>query len=132
MPASLGSVRCPLLIGRDDLLELADRRLDDVVAGHGQFLLLAGEAGIGKTRFLAAIRQMAEDRGLSGADGAVTPQDRNVPASSILDLARTMTRTTSFAGLGHELLGLRETTLSAEHVRRRGLVSEIVDLILGS
>jgi DNA-binding CsgD family transcriptional regulator len=132
MLTSLGSVRCPLLIGRDDLLELAARRLDDVIAGRGQFLLLAGEAGIGKTRFLAAIRHMAEDRGLRGADGAVAPQDRNVPASSILDLARTMTRIAPLAGLGRELLDLRTTTLAAEHVRRRGLALEIVDLILGS
>src|SRR6185369_13570152 len=132
MLASLGSVRCPLLIGRDDLLELAGRRLDEILAGRGQFLLLAGQAGIGKTRFLSAIRHMAEDRGLRGADGAVAPQDRNVPASSILDLARTMTRTAQFAALGHELLDLRETTLSAEHVRRRGLALEIVDRILGS
>lgn len=132
MPASRGSVRCPLLIGRDDFLELADRRLDEVLAGRGQFLLLAGEAGIGKTRFLSAIRHMAEDRGLRGGDGGVAPQDRNVPASSILDLARTMTRSAPLAGLGSELLALRTTTLAAEHVRRRGLALEIVDLILGA
>ncbi len=132
MLTSLGSVRCPLLIGRDDLLELADRRLDEVVAGRGQFLLLAGEAGIGKTRFLSAIRRMAEERGLRGADGAVAPQDRNVPASSILDLARTMTRSAPLAELGRELLDLRTTTLAVEHVRRRGLALEIVDVILGS
>ena len=58
------AVRCPLLVGRDDLLVLADRRLDDVAAGRGQFLLLAGEAGIGKTRLLAAIRTKAEARGI--------------------------------------------------------------------
>ena len=130
MHTSPGSVRCPLLIGRDDLLELADRRLDDVVAGRGQLLLLAGEAGIGKTRFLGAIRRKAEARGLTGVDGELAPQDRNVPASSILDLARTMTRMGPYADLGRELLELRETTLSAEHVRRRGLVMEIVELIL--
>jgi DNA-binding CsgD family transcriptional regulator len=132
MQTSLGSVRCPLLIGRDDLLELADRRLEEVLAGRGQFLLLAGEAGIGKTRFLSAIRHMAEERGMWAADGAVAPQDRNVPASSILDLARTMTRIAPLAGLGNELLDLRTTTLAAEHGGRRGLALEIVDLILGS
>src|SRR4029079_17372461 len=132
MPSVLGSVRCPLLIGRDDLLALADRRIDEVLAGRGQFLLLAGEAGIRKTRFLSAIRQMAEERGLRSADGAVAPQDRNVPAASILDLARTMTRFAPFAELGSKLLDLRTTTLAAEHVRRRGLAMEIVDVILSS
>ena len=35
MLAPLGSIRCPLLIGRDDLLDLVDRRLGDVAASHG-------------------------------------------------------------------------------------------------
>ena len=70
MDARSDPVRCPLLIGRDDLLELADRRLDDVEAGHGQFLLVAGEAGIGKTRFLDAIGQKATERGFVATGGS--------------------------------------------------------------
>ena len=124
------AVRCPLLVGRDDLLVLADRRLDDVVAGRRQFLLLAGEAGIGKTRLLAAIRRKAEARGLAAVDGAVAPQDRDVPAASILDLARSMTRLAPFAALGRELLVLADTTSAAERVERRRLVMGIVDRIL--
>ena len=102
-------VRCPLLIGRDDLLELADRRLEDVESGHGQFLLIAGEAGIGKTRFLDAIRQKAEDRGFVAIGGFVAPQDHDVPAASILDMARSMLRMPRFAELGRELLTLGTT-----------------------
>ena len=45
MDRPLRAVRCPLLIGRDDLLELTDRRLDDVLAGHGQFLLARRPGG---------------------------------------------------------------------------------------
>jgi DNA-binding CsgD family transcriptional regulator len=126
------AVRCPLLVGRDDLLVLADRRLDDVTAGRGQFLLLAGEAGIGKTRLLAAIRRKAEARGLAAVDGAVAPQDRDVPAASILDLARSMTRLAPFATLGRELLVLADTTSATEKVERRRLVMGIVDRILAS
>ena len=40
---------CPVLIGRDDLLALADRRLAATATGAGELLLLSGEAGIGKT-----------------------------------------------------------------------------------
>src|SRR5512146_990848 len=98
------TVRCPLLIGRDDLLELADRRLDDVAAGRGQFILVAGEAGIGKSRFLEAIDQKARERGFVGAWGFVAPQDQDVPAASMLDLARTMLRKPPFADLGRDLL----------------------------
>ncbi|HET9456614.1 MAG TPA: ATP-binding protein, partial [Candidatus Limnocylindrales bacterium] len=54
---------CPILVGRDDVLDLADRRLASAAAGDGQFVLLAGEAGIGKTRLLGAIGRRA---GLAG------------------------------------------------------------------
>lgn len=132
MHTALRAVRCPLLIGRDDLLVLADRRLDDVTAGRGQFLLLAGEAGIGKTRLLAAIRRKAEARGFSAVEGAVAPQDRDVPAASILDLARSMTQLAPFGDLGRELLDLCDATRAAEHVQRRRLVMDIVERILTS
>jgi len=130
MHTALRDVRSPLLVGRDDLLVLADRRLDDVATGQGRFLLLAGEAGIGKTRLLAAIRRKAEARGFSAVEGAVAPQDRDVPAASILDLARSMTRLAPFAGLGRELLDLADSTKAAEHVQRRRLVMAIVERIL--
>lgn len=132
MHTAVRAIRCPLLIGRDDVLELVDRRLDDVAAGHGQFLLLAGEAGIGKTRFLGAIRRKAESRGFLYAAGSVAPQDRDVPASAILDLARTMVRHAPFSTLGGQLLDLDRATLTAEHVQRRRLVMGTVELIISS
>ena len=130
MDTTLGPVRCPLLIGRDDLLELVDRRLEDVLAGRGQFLLVAGEAGIGKTRFLDVIHQKARERGFQTEAGYVAPQDRDVPASSILDMARTMLRRRDFAELGRDLLALREATVQASQVRRRQLVMDVVVRIL--
>jgi len=132
MDTSFGSVRCPLVIGRDDLLELADRRLDDVLAGHGHFLLVAGEAGIGKSRFLDAVVQKAEERGFANIWGYVAPQDRDVPAASILDLARTMLHFPAFEELGRDLLALRDATIDAEHVRRRQLVMDVVDRMLAA
>lgn len=132
MSTASGAVRCPLLIGRDDLLELADRRLDEVMAGRGQVLLVAGEAGVGKTRFLDAIGQKAAERGLKSAWGFVAPQDHDVPAASVLDLARTMLRSPDFADAGRDLLDLRERTVDAEHVRRRQLVMDVVDRLLAA
>ena len=126
------TVSCPLLIGRDEVLELADRRIDDVIADRGQFLLLAGQAGIGKTRLLGAIRRQAEARDFVATDGALAPQDHDVPAASILDLARTMTRQPPFADLGRDLLDLCEAAMDAEHAQRRRLVSGFVERILGS
>ena len=92
MHISPRDVRCPLLIGRDELLELVDRRLDDVLAGRGQFLLLARQAGIGKRRFLEAINQKADAHGFVTGRRGTGPQDQDVPAALILDMARTMLR----------------------------------------
>jgi DNA-binding CsgD family transcriptional regulator/tetratricopeptide (TPR) repeat protein len=44
-----------LMVGRDDALALALRRWDDARKGAGHVLLVAGEAGIGKSRLLAEI-----------------------------------------------------------------------------
>ena len=125
----LGPLLCPILVGRDDLLELADRRLADVAAGHGRFLLLSGEAGIGKSRFVGAIDRKALARDFRAAGGYVAPQDRDVPAASLLDLARTMLRMPEFADLGRDLLRMRGEAASAHYVGRRMFVLDIVDRI---
>ena len=101
------TVRCPLLIGRDDLLDLADRRLDDVLAGHGQFLLIAGQAGIGKTRFLGAIRPQGREPWLPEPSAArwrhrtTTSRPRRSSTSPA-----SMVRMPAFAALGAALLEL--------------------------
>ena len=41
-------------VGRDDVLAELRRVVDEAVAGRGHLLLLAGEAGIGKTTMLTA------------------------------------------------------------------------------
>jgi DNA-binding CsgD family transcriptional regulator len=132
MTTQAAPVRCPLLIGRDELLELAGRRLDDALSGRGQFLLVSGEAGIGKTRFLDAVDQMAGDRAFTKAWGALAPQDRDLPAASILDLARTMRTVPALAAAGRDLLALREATVGAAPIHRRQLVMDAVSSILGA
>ncbi len=123
---------CPLLVGRDDLLDLADRRLANAADGRGQFLLLAGEAGVGKTRFMGAVERKASVRGAVIAEGALAPQDQIVPGALILDLARTMLRIPAFAGLGHDLLDLAQDPHGSEPRSRRLLVLDMVDRITES
>lgn len=48
------------LIGRDEELHLAEKVLNDVLAGAGQILLLSGEAGVGKSRLRHEIRKLAK------------------------------------------------------------------------
>jgi ABC-type uncharacterized transport system fused permease/ATPase subunit len=56
-------------VGRDDVLAELRRVVDEAVAWRGHLLLLAGEAGIGKTTMLTAAAGFAESRGVRVAWG---------------------------------------------------------------
>ncbi len=120
----------PLLVGRDDVLALADRRLAETSAGRGHFLLLAGEAGIGKTRMVSALVRKTEAMGYRIAKGDLAPDDRQVPLASILDLARTMHTVPSLDALGDDLLEMRGGKGGDNLGSRRELVREIAERII--
>src|SRR5512140_1975628 len=130
--AQIGSLLSPVIVGRDDLVSLAQRRLEEVRAGSGHFLLLSGEAGIGKSRLLGGIAQLAGERGFRVAKAEVAPQDHDVLAASFLDLGRAMRREPRFGKTGRDLLELATARLTAQQPRRRDLVMEIVALLSGS
>lgn len=122
-----GSVLCPILIGRDELLDLADRRLGEAAAARGGMLLLAGPAGIGKTRLLQSIRRKALASGFRVANGSVSPQDRVMPSALVNELARTLMKTPGSADIGSELLALRPDGDGDALMRRRRYVVEFTD-----
>lgn len=128
----VGSLLSPVIVGRDDLVSLAQRRLEEVRAGSGHFLLLSGEAGIGKSRLLGGVAQLAGERGFRVAKAEVAPQDHDVLAASFLDLGRAMRREPRFGKTGRDLLELATARLTAHQPRRRDLVMEIVELLGGS
>jgi DNA-binding CsgD family transcriptional regulator len=121
----------PLLVGRDDLLALADRRIAEVAEGRGHVLLLSGEAGIGKTRLLRAIIQKATGAGFRYAKGDLAPQDRLVVLASIQDLARSMDAR-DWGDVGPRLLGVDRAQGPDSLGSRRGLVRDIVEMMLGT
>ncbi|BDZ47148.1 AAA family ATPase [Naasia aerilata] len=86
-----GARTAPMLVGRADLLSLALRRWASAVAGTGTLLLVAGEAGIGKTRLLGefATRVAPEARVLRAT---AYPRDAEAAGSLLLDLADELTR----------------------------------------
>jgi len=102
----IGPVLCPILVGRDDLLELIDRRIAEVAQGHGHTLFLAGEAGLGKTRLLRAAIRKAEAAGFRVDGGSVAPQDQQVPLASIREMATGMRGNQAFGSLSEDLLAL--------------------------
>jgi DNA-binding CsgD family transcriptional regulator/tetratricopeptide (TPR) repeat protein len=128
----VGTLLSPVLFGRDDLLELAERRLRQVPSSGGHLLLLAGEAGIGKTRLLGAIERRASATGFRVLRGAAFPNDVEVAAAPFLDMAHGLRRDPVAAESGARLLERladHDPRGGDTHRRRRLLVLDVVELI---
>ncbi|HSK35644.1 MAG TPA: ATP-binding protein, partial [Actinomycetota bacterium] len=80
-------LQSPVLVGREEFLALAERRLAAAADGQGHLLLVAGEAGIGKTRLLAAITGAATRRSFGVIRAAAFPGDTETSGGLLLDLA---------------------------------------------
>ncbi len=79
----------PRLIGREAALATLGRALTTVAAGQGQTVLLAGEAGIGKSRLTASIKARADAAGFRTFEGQCFEPDYALPYAPIADLLRT-------------------------------------------
>jgi DNA-binding CsgD family transcriptional regulator len=124
----------PVMVGRDDLLALADRRIREVAIGSGRLLFLAGEAGVGKTRLLGAIERTAVAAGFRSVRAGTYPSDLRVGAAILIDLARAMTRAAGLESLGQRLTDrLDDAAPSAGdiHRRRRLLVLDVAEILIG-
>ena len=67
------SAAAPVFIGRGPELEVARAALTATAAGTSLHLLVAGEAGVGKSRFLAEVEQEALARGFRVVSGGSVP-----------------------------------------------------------
>ncbi|PZS20698.1 MAG: hypothetical protein DLM57_00710 [Pseudonocardiales bacterium] len=122
----------PVLFGRDELLALGRRRLQQARDGTGELLFLAGEAGIGKTRLLNALVREALSEGYRVFDAEVSAGDVELSAGLFLDLGHQLSRS---ALPGASAIGASITATLAQspsgsgdaHRRRRIMVLEIVD-----
>jgi hypothetical protein len=85
--AGTGVVASPVLVGRDEFLQLVRRRLTEAGEGHGELLLVSGEAGIGKTRLLRSVVTQARTMGFAVAQAAAFPADTASSAGLLFDLA---------------------------------------------
>src|SRR5436309_14548541 len=56
---------CPVLVGREAELTLLEDALLSANRGEGRIVLLAGEAGLGKTRLAAELRRRAHRIGMT-------------------------------------------------------------------
>jgi DNA-binding CsgD family transcriptional regulator/tetratricopeptide (TPR) repeat protein len=79
-------ISSPVLIGREREIATFQSLIDQVKQGHGQVLLLSGEAGIGKSRLLAEGKRQASSQGFLVLQGTCFPTDRSSPYAPLLDL----------------------------------------------
>src|SRR5688572_26202735 len=87
---------CPVLVGRDGPAARLRSLVDDLAAGGAgqptdggrRIALVAGEAGLGKSRLVAETVAHARARGYRVLAGACFPQDRTSPFAPIVDLLR--------------------------------------------
>ncbi|HUP54011.1 MAG TPA: AAA family ATPase [Methylomirabilota bacterium] len=126
----VGSVLCPVIVGRDDVLELLDELIGEAVQGRGHTLFLSGQAGLGKTRLVRAAVRKAEAAGVRVDGGSVAPQDREVPLASIREMANGMRENADFGSLGRDLLALHGADHGDALGSRRLLVRAAADRIL--
>ncbi|HEY8178029.1 MAG TPA: AAA family ATPase [Candidatus Limnocylindria bacterium] len=103
---SAGHVLCPILVGRDELLELFDRLIAEALSGRGNAVFLSGQAGLGKTRLIRAADRKAEAAGLRSDGGSVAPQDHQVPLASIREMAAGMRDSEVWGSLSDDLLAI--------------------------
>jgi ABC-type oligopeptide transport system substrate-binding subunit/class 3 adenylate cyclase len=76
------------LVGRSRELGLGREALEAVRAGRGGVLVVAGDAGIGKTRLLAELRDLAERDGNSWLEGRCVSYGESLPYWPFRDLLR--------------------------------------------
>jgi DNA-binding CsgD family transcriptional regulator len=128
----VGTVLCPILVGRDDLLTLADELIADAAQGHGHALFLSGQAGLGKTRLMRAALRKAEAAGFRIAGGSVAPQDLQVPLGSIRELATSLRDDKAFGSLSEDLLAIDGQHDGDALGARRLIVRSTADRILAA
>lgn len=82
------SVICPILIGRSPHLATINRHLNQAQEGRGQTLLIAGEAGLGKSRLVAEITAQVASQGWLVLSGHCYETEAALPYAPIIELLR--------------------------------------------
>ena len=106
LPAGSPSLRLGKLVGRDDAAGRLRLALDNLHRGIGGIVVLVGEAGLGKTRLIAELRQMADD----SIGSEFWMESRGVSYDSEKPMSLMLQRV-------HQLYGL-EAGASVEEIRR--------------
>jgi DNA-binding CsgD family transcriptional regulator/tetratricopeptide (TPR) repeat protein len=82
------STLCPLLIGRGPYIEILRQFCEQGRLGQGQTVILAGEAGIGKSRLAAEVKTMARQAGFTVLQSDCLEAECALPYAPFLRLLR--------------------------------------------
>lgn len=82
----------PIVVGRDHILASLSAAVDEMTAGRGRSVLIAGEAGIGKTRLVAESIAIAERHRALIVTGQCFQPDYAVPFAPFTDLLLSFAR----------------------------------------
>ena len=78
-----------ILVGRDAELERLRARLDDAAAGRAVAALIGGDAGVGKSRLVSEVMQIAAGQGFIVLCGQCAEIGDSVPYLPFADAIRT-------------------------------------------
>ncbi len=98
-----------IIIGREEELNEFDHLLDNVKSGEGYAVFIAGEPGVGKSRMVSEIQQMASEKGFKALKGTCIEGDTQpyLPFQQIWKASDTL-ETLSFMLHEDDLLKKRE------------------------
>jgi serine/threonine protein kinase len=112
-------------IGRAKEFAEIQQRLNAAVAGECQFVVVAGEPGIGKTRLLDELENLAKARQILVLHGQSTEQDRSFPYLGFCEVIQEYFRLKEsassslpdFSDLAADLVSLFPTLNEVSHIR---------------
>ncbi|NTU77989.1 MAG: AAA family ATPase [Chloroflexales bacterium] len=79
---------CPVMIGHSVEFDALRQLIDQMPTGRAQCVLLAGEAGVGKSRLASEANAYATERGFVILQGTCFPQDSACPYAPLIDILR--------------------------------------------
>ncbi|MBI2773495.1 MAG: AAA family ATPase [Chloroflexi bacterium] len=95
-----GQIVCPVVVGRDAERARFAEHLELAAGGRGQTVIVAGEAGVGKSAFVREALAAAGLRGFRILYGATVESDRGLPYAPFVAAVRS-----GFRGIARDRLG---------------------------
>ncbi len=86
---------CPVLIGRELQVAALQSLIGETIGNSARIALIAGEAGMGKSRLLAEAGTYAAARGLQVLQGNCFPESSSSPYAPLIELVRSRLATCS-------------------------------------